>query len=49
MDEGPFKTPTPKCPLYLSFLLGVVKKFGGSEFGQKQNVKLLQNMVYNTI
>jgi hypothetical protein len=49
MDERTLKTPTPKCRLCWSFLLGVVKQFVGSESGQKQSVKLLQNMVYNTI
>jgi hypothetical protein len=50
MEEETLKTPTPKCRLYWSFLLGVVKQFFvGSESGQKQSVKLLQNMVYNTI
>ncbi len=46
--EGTLKTPIPKCRLYWSFLLGVVKQFCRSESGQKQGVKLLQNMVYNT-
>ncbi len=27
MEEGTLKTPTPKCCLYLSFLLGAVKQF----------------------
>jgi hypothetical protein len=49
MDEGTLKTPIPKCRLYWSFLSGVVKQFVGSESDQKQSVKLLQNMVYNTI
>jgi hypothetical protein len=40
MDDGTLKTPIPKCRLYWSF--------AGSESGQKQVVKLLQNMVYNT-
>jgi hypothetical protein len=26
MDEGTLKTPTPKCRLYWSFLLGEVKQ-----------------------
>jgi hypothetical protein len=30
-------------------LFGVVKQFVGSKSGQKQSVKLLQNMVYSTI
>ncbi len=47
IDEGTLKTPIPKCR---PFLFGVVKQFFtvGSESGQKQSVKLLQNMVYNT-
>ncbi len=32
----------------LVILFGVVINFVGSESGQKQSVKLLQNMVYNT-
>jgi hypothetical protein len=49
LDEGNLKTPSSKCRLYWSFLLGVVSNFIDSESGQKQSVKLLQNMVYNTI
>jgi hypothetical protein len=30
------------------FLFGVVYQFVGSESGQKESVKLLQNMFYNT-
>ncbi len=48
MDEGTLKTPIPKYRYYWSFLFGVVKQFLGSESGQKQSVKLLQNMVSNT-
>ncbi len=50
MDEGTLKTSIPKCYLYWSFLFGVVwcSNFVGSESGQKQSVKLLQNMIYNT-
>ena len=33
----------------LVILFGVVSNFVGSESGQKQSVKLLQNMVYYTI
>jgi hypothetical protein len=47
MDEGTLKTPIPKCRLYWSFLLGWCSNFVGSESGQKQSVKPLQNMVYN--
>ncbi len=48
MNEGSLKTPIPKCRLYWSFCLGWWSNFVGSESGQKQSVKLLQNMVYNT-
>ncbi len=49
MDEGTLKTPIPKCCLYWSFLFGGgVAILVGSESGQKQSVKFLQNMVYNT-
>jgi hypothetical protein len=48
MDEGTKKTPIPKCRLYWCFCLGWCSNFVGSESGQKQSVKLLQNMVYNT-
>jgi hypothetical protein len=47
MDEGTLKTPIPKCRLHWSVCLGWCN-FVGSESGQKQSVKLLQNMVYNT-
>jgi hypothetical protein len=43
------KTPIPKCRLYWSYLDGDgVAILLGSESGQKQIVKLLQNMAYNT-
>jgi hypothetical protein len=42
-------TPIPKFRLYRSFLFGWWSNFVGSESGQKQSVKLLQNMVHNTI
>jgi hypothetical protein len=42
------KTPFPKCRLCWCFCLGWCSNFVGSESGQKQSVKLLQNMVYNT-
>jgi hypothetical protein len=48
MDEGTIKTPIPKCRLYWCFCLEGGSNFVGSESGQKQSVKLLQNMVYNT-
>jgi hypothetical protein len=48
MDEETIKTPIPKCRLYWCFCLGWCSNFVGSESGQKQSVKLLQNMVYNT-
>ncbi len=51
MDEGTSKTPILKCRLYWSFLhfcLGWWSNFVGS-YGQKESVKLLQNIVYNTI
>jgi hypothetical protein len=48
MDEGTIKTQIPKCRLYWCFCLGWCSNFVGSEYGQKQSVKLLQNMVYNT-
>ncbi len=38
----------PKCRFYRCFCLGWCSKFVGSESDQKQSVKLLQNMVYNT-
>ncbi len=49
MAEETLKTPTPKCRLYWSSCWGWRSKFVGSESGQKQSVKLLQNMVYNTV
>jgi hypothetical protein len=45
MDEGTLKTPVVFTG---HFCLGWCSNFVGSEFGQKQSVKLLQNMVYNT-
>jgi hypothetical protein len=48
MDEATIKTPIPKCRLYWCFCLGWCSNFVDSESGQKQSVKLLQNMVYNT-
>ncbi len=47
-NEGTLKTPSPICRLYWSFLLGCWSNFVGSESGQKQSVKLLQTMIYNT-
>ncbi len=38
----------PKCRLYWCFCLGWCSSFVGSESGQKQSVRILQNMVYNT-
>jgi hypothetical protein len=48
MYDGTIKTPIPKCRLYWCFCSGWGSKFVGSESGQKQSVKFLQNMVYNT-
>jgi hypothetical protein len=48
MDEGTLKTPIPKWRLYWCFCLGRCRNFVGSESGQKQNVKLLHNILYNT-
>jgi hypothetical protein len=48
MEEGTIKTPVPKCRLHWCFCLGWRSNFVGSGSGQKQSVKLLQNMVYNT-
>jgi hypothetical protein len=48
MDEETLKTPIPIYRLNWSFCLGLCSNFVGSESGQKQSVKLLQNMVYNT-
>ena len=47
-DEGTIKTPIPECRLSWCFCLGWWSNFVGSESGQKQSAKLLQNMVYNT-
>jgi hypothetical protein len=49
MVEGTLKTTTHKCRLYWCFCLEWYSNFVGSESGQKQSVKLLQNMAYNTI
>jgi hypothetical protein len=46
MDEGTIKIPIPKCRLYWCFGLGRCTILVGSESGQEQSVKLLQNMVY---
>ncbi len=43
-----YKDTNPKCRLYWFFCLRWCSNFVGSESGQKQIVKLLQNMVYNT-
>ncbi len=49
MDEGIIKTPIPKCRLYWCFCLEWCSNFVGSQkSGQKQSVRLLQSMVYNT-
>jgi hypothetical protein len=48
MDERTIMTPIPKCRLYWCFCSGWCSNFVGSESGQKQSVKLLKNMVYNT-
>jgi hypothetical protein len=47
MDEGTLKTTIPKCCLVI-FVWGGLANFVGSKSGQKQSIKLLQNMVYNT-
>ena len=49
MDERTIRTPIPKGLLYWYFCLGWCSNFVVYEFGQKQSVKLLQNMVYTTI
>jgi hypothetical protein len=49
MDKGTLKTPIPWCCLHWSLCLGWWSNFVGSKSGQKQSVKLLQNMVYSTI
>jgi hypothetical protein len=46
--EGTLKTPVPKCRLYWCFCLEWCSNFVGSQSGQKQSVRLLQNVVYNT-
>ncbi len=48
MDEGTLKTPIPNVVYTGHLCLGWCSSFVGSESGQKQSVKLLQNMVYNT-
>jgi hypothetical protein len=47
MDEGTKKTPIPKCHLYRCFCSGWCSNFVGSDSGQKQSVKLRQNLVYD--
>jgi hypothetical protein len=42
---GVYLSETPSPP---RFLFGVVKQFLGSESGQIQSVKLVQNMISNT-
>ncbi len=49
MDEGTLRTPIPYCRLYWLLCLGWWSNFVDSKSGQKQSVKLLQNMVYSTI
>jgi hypothetical protein len=49
MDKGTLKTPNPEYRLYRSFIVWWWSNFLGSESGQKQSVKLRQNMVYSTI
>ncbi len=45
-----FKDTNPlMSSLLVIFVWGGGSNFVGSEFGQKQSVKLLQNMVYSTI
>jgi hypothetical protein len=48
MDEGALKTPVLNVVFTGNFCLGWCSNFVGPESGQKQSVKLLQNMVYNT-
>ncbi len=43
MDEGTKKAPIPKCRLYWCFCLDWRSNFVGSQSGQKQSVKRLQN------
>ena len=47
MDEGTLTDTNPLMSSLLVTLFGVVKQFVGSKSGQKQSVKLLQNMVYS--
>jgi hypothetical protein len=52
MDEGKelsLKDTNPLMSSLLVICLGWCRNFVGSESGQKQSVKLLQNMVYTTI
>ncbi len=45
MDEGTLETPIPKCRFFTgNFCLGWCSNFVGSDSGQKQSVKLLQNI-----
>ncbi len=50
MDEGTVQYRHQSLNVVFSgvFVLGGVANFVGTESGQKQSVKLLQNMVYNT-
>ncbi len=48
MDAGTLKTPTLNVVFTGRFYLEWLINFVGYEFGQKQSVKRLQNMVYNT-
>jgi hypothetical protein len=48
MDEGTLKIPILNVVFSGHFCLGWCSSLVGSESGQKQSVKLLQNMVCNT-
>jgi hypothetical protein len=48
MDEGTIKTLISNCRLYWCFCLGWCSNFVDSESGQKQSVKLLQNLCSTT-
>ncbi len=48
MGKYTVNTLIPNCRLYCCFCLGWCSRFVDSESGQKQSVKLLQNMFYNT-
>ncbi len=48
MDEGTLKTPIPNVVFTGHFCLGWWSNFAGSESGQKQSLKHLQNMVHST-